>query len=64
MLLVARPASDELPTMGKSKFIDKRHAQTFSVVRRSQRDPLIADESSSPFVLVPVDNPKVERRVS
>jgi len=45
--------------MGKSKFIDKRHAQTFSVVRRSQRDPLIADESSSPFVLVPVDNPKV-----
>ena len=38
---------------GKRKFIDKNKAQTFSVVRRSQRDPLIADETSSPLVLVP-----------
>jgi len=39
--------------MGKKKFIDKKNSQHFYVVRRSQRDPRIADEDSSPFVLVP-----------
>ena len=43
----------------QGKFIDKKKSQTFNVVRRSQRDPLIADESSSPLVLVPVDGPRV-----
>jgi len=41
--------------MGKKKhpFIDKKTAHKFSVVHRSQRDPLQADEESSQHVLVP-----------
>jgi len=39
--------------MGKKKFIDKKKAAHFHVVRRSQRDPLINDDEASPFVLVP-----------
>ena len=39
--------------MGKKKFIDKKSSAHFHLVRRSQRDPLIADENSSQFVLVP-----------
>jgi len=39
--------------MGKKKFIDKKNSAHFHLVRRSQRDPLIADENSSQFVLIP-----------
>lgn len=41
--------------MGKKKhqFINKKSAQKFNVVHRSQRDPLQADEESSQHVLVP-----------
>jgi protein LTV1 len=39
--------------MGKKKrFIDKKTAETFHVVHRSQRDPNIDDPASSKFVLV------------
>lgn len=41
----------------KKKFIDKKNAVTFSLVHRSQRDPLQADDESSKFVLQQVDNP-------
>lgn len=42
--------------MGKKKrqFIDKKKAQKFTLVHRSQRDPLQADEESAQRVLVPV----------
>jgi len=40
--------------MGKKKFIDKKSAQTFHVVHRSQRDIAIKDESTTPYVLKPV----------
>lgn len=41
--------------MGKKKhqFINKKSAQKFNVVHRSQRDPPQADEESSQHVLVP-----------
>ncbi|XP_063968102.1 protein LTV1 homolog [Lytechinus pictus] len=42
----------------KKKFIDKKNAVTFSLVHRSQRDPLQADDESSKFVLHQVDTPK------
>ena len=38
----------------KRQFIDKKKAQKFTLVHRSQRDPLQADEESSQRVLVPV----------
>jgi len=43
--------------MGKKKhpFINKKNAQTFSLVHRSQRDPLQADEESGQRVLVPIE---------
>ncbi|KAK7574144.1 hypothetical protein V9T40_011335 [Parthenolecanium corni] len=37
----------------KKKFIDKKKAVTFQVVHRSQRDPLITDETAPQRVLVP-----------
>lgn len=39
----------------KKKFIDKKKSVTFNLVHRSQRDPLIADESAPQRVLVPVN---------
>ncbi|XP_013200048.2 protein LTV1 homolog [Amyelois transitella] len=39
----------------KKKFIDKKRAVTFSLVHRSQRDPLAADETAPQRVLVPVN---------
>lgn len=43
--------------MGKNKkpFINKKKAQTFSLVHRSQRDPLQADDDAGQMVLVPED---------
>uniref|UniRef100_U5EY17 Protein LTV1 homolog n=1 Tax=Corethrella appendiculata TaxID=1370023 RepID=U5EY17_9DIPT len=40
--------------MGKKKFIDKKKAVTFRLVNRSQRDPLIVDETAPQHVLVPI----------
>jgi len=37
--------------MGKKPFIDKKNARYYEVVHRSQRDPLLADENASKFVL-------------
>jgi len=37
--------------MGKKPFIDKKTARHYEVVHRSQRDPLLADENASKFVL-------------
>ncbi|XP_026333740.1 protein LTV1 homolog [Hyposmocoma kahamanoa] len=39
----------------KKKFIDRKKAVTFNLVHRSQRDPLIADETAPQHVLVPVN---------
>ena len=52
--------------MGKKKrqFIDKKKAQNFSLVHRSQRDPLKADEDSAQHVLVPIDPVKQEERLT
>lgn len=36
----------------KKKFIDKKNAVTFHLVHRSQKDPLITDESAPQHVLV------------
>ena len=42
--------------MGRKKkpFINKKQAQSFRLVHRSQRDPLQADEGSSQYILHPV----------
>lgn len=41
---------------GKTKkFIDKKNAVTFHLVHRSQKDPLVADETAPQRVLVPVE---------
>ncbi|XP_041979394.1 protein LTV1 homolog [Aricia agestis] len=37
------------------KFIDRKKAVTFNLVHRSQKDPLVADESAPQRVLVPVN---------
>ena len=45
--------------MGKKKkhqFIDKKSAHKFTLVHRSQRDPLQADEDAGNHVLMPMDN--------
>lgn len=39
----------------KHAFIDKKNAQKFSLVHRSQRDPLVADDEASQHVLVSHD---------
>ncbi|XP_045455717.1 protein LTV1 homolog [Melitaea cinxia] len=39
----------------KKKFIDRKKAVTFNLVHRSQRDPLVADETAPQRVLVPVN---------
>ncbi|KAJ9060794.1 Protein ltv1 [Entomophthora muscae] len=40
--------------MGKKQFINKKDAQHFTVVHRSQHDPLVADGEASKLVLLPV----------
>ncbi|KAK2581269.1 hypothetical protein KPH14_008059 [Odynerus spinipes] len=51
---------------GKSKkFIDKKNSVTFHLVHRSQKDPLIADETAPQRVLVPADETqaaKIEKK--
>ncbi|KAI1711319.1 low temperature viability protein domain-containing protein [Ditylenchus destructor] len=49
--------------MGKKKsFIDKKSATTFRLVHRSQKDPLIADDSVGQRVLLPVEEKTLEER--
>lgn len=43
-----------MPKGKTKKFIDKKNAVTFHLVHRSQKDPLIADETAPQRVLVPV----------
>lgn len=44
----------QLQPKGKTKrFIDKKNSVTFHLVHRSQRDPLVADETAPQRVLVP-----------
>ncbi|KAI0244163.1 Protein ltv1 [Massospora cicadina] len=40
--------------MGKKQFIDKKGAHHFTVVHRSQHDPLVADGDASKLVLLPI----------
>ncbi|XP_054003020.1 protein LTV1 homolog [Hylaeus anthracinus] len=51
---------------GKSKkFIEKKNSVTFHLVHRSQKDPLIADETAPQRVLVPVGDaqaPKLDKK--
>ncbi|BFZ59340.1 Protein ltv1 [Saitoella coloradoensis] len=47
--------------MGKKGFINKKTAQTFQLVHRSQRDPLIHDEDASAMVFKPLDAPNVKK---
>ncbi|KAK6180101.1 hypothetical protein SNE40_012311 [Patella caerulea] len=42
--------------MPKKKFIDKKNSVTFTLVHRSQRDPLIANDRATSHVLLPIDN--------
>lgn len=50
-----------LLVQGKKKFIDKKKAATFAVVHRSQHDPLLADDTASSLVLVPVELPGTKK---
>lgn len=44
------------PGKGKTKkFIDKKNSVTFYLAHRSQKDPLIVDETAPQRVLVPLD---------
>ncbi|KAG7213301.1 hypothetical protein KM043_002600 [Ampulex compressa] len=43
-----------MPKGKTKKFIDKKNSVTFHLVHRSQRDPLVADETAPQRVLVPV----------
>lgn len=53
---------------GKTKrFIDKKNAVTFHLVHRSQKDPLVADETAPQRVLVPAADTqaaKIEKRAT
>ncbi|XP_017760072.1 PREDICTED: protein LTV1 homolog isoform X2 [Eufriesea mexicana] len=54
-----------MPKGKTKKFIDKKNSITFHLVHRSQKDPLIADETAPQRVLVPVGDtqaPKLERK--
>lgn len=53
-----------MPKGKTKKFIDKKNSVTFHLVHRSQKDPLIADETAPQRVLVPVTGqlPKLEKK--
>ncbi|XP_043249079.1 protein LTV1 homolog isoform X1 [Colletes gigas] len=50
-----------MPKGKVKKFIDKKNSVTFHLVHRSQRDPLIADETAPQRVLVPAGNPQAPK---
>jgi len=62
-LVVHEELTNKMPRT-KKRFIDKNNAITFCLVHRSQRDPLVADESAPQKVLLPLarkeDRPKVD----
>ena len=45
----------------KHRFIDKKKAQVFSLVHRSQRDPLFHTDGASKMVLMPVSVPNQKK---
>ena len=50
-----------MPKGKTKKFIDKKNSVTFHLVHRSQRDPLIADETAPERVLVPVGHTQASK---
>nr|CAD7429403.1 unnamed protein product [Timema monikensis] len=48
-----QPYSQAPKARGKKKFIDHKNSITFSLVHRSQQDPLVTDETAPQHVLVP-----------
>jgi len=44
-----------MPAGKKKKFIDKKNSVTFYLAHRSQRDPLVTDETAPQRVLVPIE---------
>lgn len=50
-----------MPKGKGKKFIDKKNAVTFHLVHRSQKDPLVADETAPQRVLVPVGDTQASK---
>ncbi|KAF0290286.1 Protein LTV1 [Amphibalanus amphitrite] len=50
--------------MSRKRFIDKDKSVTFQLVHRSQRDPLVADPSAPQRVLLEVEDPKADAKLS
>ncbi|XP_029452384.1 protein LTV1 homolog [Rhinatrema bivittatum] len=51
-----------MPHRRKKPFIEKKKAVTFHLVHRSQRDPLVADETAPQRVLLPAEKAETEQR--
>ncbi|KAK9304992.1 hypothetical protein QLX08_003724 [Tetragonisca angustula] len=51
-----------MPKGKTKKFIDKKNSVTFHLVHRSQKDPLIADETAPERVLVPVEHAQASKK--
>ncbi|XP_075059198.1 protein LTV1 homolog [Mixophyes fleayi] len=51
-----------MPHRKKKPFIEKKKAVTFHLVHRSQRDPLVADETAPQRVLLPADKVETQKR--
>ncbi|KAI1896563.1 hypothetical protein AGOR_G00096060 [Albula goreensis] len=51
-----------MPHRKKKSFIEKKKAVTFHLVHRSQRDPLVADETAPQHVLIPASKAEAEKR--
>nr|XP_057936334.1 protein LTV1 homolog [Doryrhamphus excisus] len=51
-----------MPHRKKKSFIEKKKAVTFHLVHRSQRDPLVADETAPQHILLPAAKVEAERR--
>ncbi|VDM44045.1 unnamed protein product [Toxocara canis] len=47
----------------KKKWIDNKNAETFRLVHRSQKDPLIADDTVGERVLQPIEKKNVEEHI-
>ncbi|XP_030051376.1 protein LTV1 homolog [Microcaecilia unicolor] len=51
-----------MPHRRKKPFIEKKKAVTFHLVHRSQKDPLVADETAPQRVLLPAEKTETEKR--
>lgn len=51
-----------MPKGKTKKFIDKKNSVTFHLVHRSQRDPLIADETAPERVLIPLEDTQASKK--